>query len=45
MLFRSYPHIKQDEAELLAEINSDKELKELAKKMGMTDQDIKKELG
>ena len=44
-IIRLYPHIKQDEAELLAEINSDKELKELAKKMGMTDQDIKKELG
>jgi len=44
-IIKLYPHIKQDEAELLAEINSDKELKELAKKMGMTDQDIKKELG
>lgn len=44
-IIRLYPHIKQDEAELLAEINSDKELKELAKQMGMTDQDIKKELG
>lgn len=39
-----YPHLKQDEAELLAEINSDKELKELARSMGMTDQEIKKEL-
>jgi hypothetical protein len=44
-IIKLYPHIKQDEAELLAEINSDKDLRELAKKLGMADQDIKKELG
>ena len=40
-----YPHMKQDEAELLAELNTTKELKELAKQSGWTDQDIKKALG
>lgn len=40
-----YPHMKQDEAELLADINTTKELKELAKQMGWTDPDIKKALG
>lgn len=40
-----YPHLKEDEAELLAEINTDKDLKALARSMGMTDQEIKKELG
>ena len=40
-----YPHLKEDEAELLAEINTEKDLKVLAKNMGMTDQEIKKELG
>jgi chlorite dismutase len=44
-ILKLYPHLKEDEAELLAEINTEKELKELAKKMGMTDQEIKKELG
>ena len=40
-----YPHMKQDEVELLASINTAKELKELAKQLGWTDQDIKKALG
>lgn len=40
-----YPHMKQDEAELLADINTTKELKELAKQMGWADPDIKKALG
>ena len=40
-----YPHLKEDEAELLAEINTEKDLKALARSMGMTDQEIKKELG
>ena len=40
-----YPHMKQDEVELLASINTAKELKELAKQSGWTDQDIKKALG
>ena len=44
-ILKLYPHLKEDEAELLAEINTEKELKDLAKKMGMTDQEIKKELG
>ena len=44
-LTKLYPHMKQDEIELLAELNDVKELKVLAKNMGMTDPDIKKELG
>jgi len=40
-----YPYMKQDEAELLADINTTADLKKLAKDMGMSDQDIKKELG
>ena len=40
-----YPHMKQDEVELLADLNTVKELKELAKQSGWTDQDIKKALG
>jgi len=40
-----YPHMKQDEVELLADLNTAKELKELAKQSGWTDQDIKKALG
>lgn len=44
-IIKLYPHLKEDEAELLAEINTEKDLKALAKSMGMTDQEIKKELG
>lgn len=44
-LTKLYPGMKQDEIELLAELNDVKELKSLAKQMGMTDSDIKKELG
>ena len=40
-----YPHMKQDEVELLAQLNTTKELKELAKQMGWADPDIKKALG
>jgi chlorite dismutase len=40
-----YPHMKQDEVELLADLNTAKELKELAKQSGWADQDIKKALG
>jgi chlorite dismutase len=40
-----YPHMKIDEAELLADINTTADLKKLAKDMGMSDQDIKKDLG
>jgi hypothetical protein len=44
-LTKLYPTLKTDEIELLAEINTEKEIKELAKNLGMTDTDIKKELG
>jgi len=44
-LIKLYPHMKQDEIELLSEINTVADLKKLARDMGMSDQDIKKELG
>lgn len=44
-LTQLYPHMKQDEVELLARINDTKELKLLAKESGWPDQDIKKALG
>jgi len=44
-LTKLYPYMKQDEIELLAELNDVKELKALAKSMGMPDNEIKKELG
>jgi hypothetical protein len=44
-LTKLYPYMKQDEIELLAELNDIKELKSLAKSMGMPDNEIKKELG
>jgi len=44
-LTKLYPHMKQDEIEMLAELNDVKELKALAKSMGMPDNEIKKELG
>lgn len=44
-LTKLYPHLKQDEIELMAELNDVKTLKAMAKEMGMTDSDIKKELG
>ena len=44
-LTKLYPYMKQDEIELLADINDVKELKALAKSMGMPDNEIKKELG
>jgi hypothetical protein len=37
--------LKSDEVALLAELNDVKELKALAKTMGMPDSEIKKELG
>ena len=40
-----YPSMKQDEIEMLAELNDTKSIKELAKKLGMDDKTIKKELG
>lgn len=44
-LTKLYPGLKQDEIELMAELNDVKELKAAAKQMGMSDADIKKELG
>jgi hypothetical protein len=44
-LTKLYPYMKQDEIELLADMNDVKELKALAKTMGMPDNEIKKELG
>lgn len=40
-----YPYMKQDEIELLAQVNSEKEIKEHARALGMSDAEIKKELG
>ena len=44
-IIKLYPHLKQDEAELMASMNDLKALKAIAKQMGMLDQDIKKDLG
>lgn len=44
-LTKLYPHLRTDELELLAELNDAKELKALAKSMGMSDVEIKKDLG
>ena len=44
-LTKIYPNMKTDEIELLAEINHLDDIKSMAKNMGMSDQDIKKELG
>jgi len=44
-LAKIYPHYKEDELKLLAEITPIKELKTLARDMGMSDSEIKKELG
>lgn len=44
-LTKLYPHLRTDELELLTELNDTKELKALAKTMGMSDSDIKKDLG
>ena len=44
-LTKIYPSMKTDEIELLAEINQLDDIKSMAKNMGMSDQDIKKELG
>jgi hypothetical protein len=44
-LTKLYPHLRTDELELLAELNDAKELKALAKTMGMSDSEIKKDLG
>jgi hypothetical protein len=39
-----YPTLKDDELELMAEINDPKDLKNMAKKLGWDDKEIKKEL-
>ena len=44
-LTKLYPHLRSDELELIAELNDAKELKAWAKTMGMSDSDIKKDLG
>lgn len=44
-LTKLYPHMKSDEIELLTELNDLKEIKELARSMGIADNEIKKELG
>jgi len=44
-LTKVYPSMKTDEIELLAEVNALSDIKAMAKDMGMSDQDIKKELG
>lgn len=44
-ILKLYPHLKSDEVELMASLNDVKSLKAHAKQMGMSDADIKKELG
>ena len=44
-LQKLYPERKQVDIELLASINDIKDLKQLARESGMTDQEIKRELG
>jgi hypothetical protein len=44
-LEKRYPTAKADDIALIAELNDIKELKQLAKEMGMTPEQIKKELG
>lgn len=44
-LTKLFPWKKADEIELLAEINTEQSIKELAKEQGMADNEIKKELG
>ena len=44
-LAKLYPNLREDEIDLLAKINDEKTIKQLAKTMGLEDKDIKKELG
>lgn len=44
-LAKLYPAMKQDEIDLLAKINNTENLKDLAKKLGWDEKEIKKELG
>jgi hypothetical protein len=41
-LMELYPDMRTDEVELLAKINTDKDIKELARQHGMDDSEIKK---
>jgi hypothetical protein len=43
-IVKHHPWIKQDEAELLSHINTIDDMKKYAKAMGMSDEEIKKEL-
>ena len=40
-----YPWMKQQEIELLAKINTEEDIRQLAENLGLSDKDIKKELG
>jgi hypothetical protein len=44
-LLNLYPAMKQDEIELLAKLNDEQDIKKLAENLGMSDRDIKKDLG
>lgn len=44
-LTKLYPAMKQDEIALLAELNTEKDIKLLARELGLSDSEIKKELG
>ena len=44
-LEKIYPTLKPNELELMLQINDIKEIKQLAREMGMDDKEIKKELG
>jgi hypothetical protein len=43
-LREQYPHLRNDEIELMASLNDKDELKEHARGLGWADKDIKKEL-
>ena len=44
-LAKLYPNMKSDEIDLLAKINSKRDLADLAKSIGWEDKDIKKDIG
>jgi len=44
-LYKLYPHLKDDEINLMAELNDLATLKQHAREMGMSNEEIKKELG
>ena len=44
-LSKLYPHLREDDIELMASINTVSDLKQYARGMGISDADIKKELG